>query len=116
MKKKFIQHVPTFVEGAEAKVFEWETQEELVMKLSEIGYGNGVGKYFELSGNLIMEVSDNGYHWWVAGRVSSTEGLHFDTWSAKVRPTMAVNPDSKAYNPSEIIVTMNGVKLEGFCE
>lgn len=117
MSKRFIQHIPTFAEGVEAKVFEWETQEELVLKLSEIGYGNGVGEYFELSENLIMEVSDNGHHWWVAGKVSSVEGLTFEKWVAKEKPLVSLNSDSKAYNPSEVIVTINGIKLEGFaCE
>ena len=117
MSKNFVQHIPTFAEGVEPKVFEWETQEELVFKLSEIGYGNGVGEYFELSENLIMEVSNNGYHWWVAGRVSSVEGLTFEKWTAKEKPTVALNPDSNGYDPSKVIVIINGVKCEGFdCE
>ena len=102
--KKFIQHVPPFVDCTLPPAVEWTSQEELVLKLSELGYGNGVGKYFELSGNTVMEVSDNGYHWWVAGRVTSTEGLTFDKWSPKEKPKLVTNPDIKSYNASEVTV------------
>ena len=124
MKKyKFVQHVPTFAEGCIPKTFTFTSQEDLILKLSGIGYGNGVGEYFELSGNLIMEVSDSGYHWWVAGKVSSTECLNFNKWEARERPKLTKEEiqgrkDSGElfYDPNKIVISVGGIVLEGFTD
>ncbi len=115
---KFVQHVPTFCDGCEPKSFFFSSQEDLVRELGGLGYGNGVGKYFELSGNTIMEVSDNGYHWWVAGYVSSTEGLTFNKWEAKYKPVKTKEQlqaeGITTYNPEDITIKVGGITFEGF--
>lgn len=122
MTNKFIQHIPSFINGVEPKSFEFNTQNELIVRLFEMGYGVKGGTWFEVSGNLIIEVSEKGYNWWVAGRVKSLEGLSFNKWQPKEGADKLLTRSDpplmggKTYNAKEVPVTINGKVLTGFAD
>lgn len=124
---KFIQHVPTFVASLHAKHFEFETQLDLICRLKELNYGTKDGSWFELSDNRIMEVSDEGYYWWVCGYVRSTAGLDLPKWEAKERPKKTEEQKQQyldeckskgipVYDPRQVTLSIGGHELTGFAE
>jgi hypothetical protein len=80
MNKLFI-NVPAFVQTDTYPTYEFETIEDLVQSGNIDAYLKN-DNHLELSGNLLMSVSEDQKYWWVIGRVASTEGISLPTWKA----------------------------------
>ena len=80
---KFIQHIPTFVEGCTPKDYLFETTEQLLqtplfLEASQRKNFN----HFAISDNYIMQVCDNGKFWWVMGTVLDSSSIDLPKWKA----------------------------------
>jgi len=78
---KFTQHIPSFVDTDKRLIIEFETPEELfnhqyfqlVTKYSKFSH-------FAIHNRYLMEISDEGFHWWVLGMVDKPEELNLPQW------------------------------------
>ena len=73
---KFIKHVPGFVEGDNCLSIMFKTKEDL---LSDSVFKRCINRnqssHFEISGNVLIEVSNNGFHWVAVGYIENPEDI-----------------------------------------
>ena len=77
----FRQHIPNFVDGVTPDTLEFETTEELLNSMTLSKYGQREDfSHFALNGSTLMEISDEGYHWWVVGYIEKPELVNLPNW------------------------------------
>ena len=77
----FSQHIPNFVDGVTPDTLEFETTEELLNSMTLSKYGQREDfSHFALNGNKLMEISDDGYCWWVVGYIEKPELVNLPKW------------------------------------
>jgi hypothetical protein len=78
----FRQHVPAFVElGGPPPVLSFSTTAELLALEVVQRYGKRPEfSHFALDGNLRMEISDGGRHWWVVGYIEDPSSVYLPAW------------------------------------
>lgn len=76
---KFIQHIPTFVDGCTPQDFYFNTLEELEDSLKKLGYLTD-GLSLVRGGDLLMQINEEGDYWWVLGRLRNYNGLSIRQW------------------------------------
>lgn len=82
INNRFIQHIPSFVEGCEPKIYEFNKLEELLCQpLFKHASEQPKFSHFAMSDNHIMEISDEGFHWWVLGRIEKPEMVDLPQWT-----------------------------------
>lgn len=80
---KFIQHIPNYVDyrGATNEAIEFETLDDLLSLAVIKPYKESPRfSHFALSGNNLMEISYEGFKWWVVGQVLQPELLELPKW------------------------------------
>lgn len=106
---KFTQYIPPMVDyRSEPASFVFETEEEMTSELSKLGYGLSkcrVFSHYAVIDNLLMEVSDEGFYWWVVGTASPVP-TWLPKWEAKYREFKT------EYKPENVVVILNGVVLQ----
>lgn len=78
----FRQHIPAFVEidGPQPECEFSNTDDLLALEVVQ-RYGKGVDfSHFAMHGNLLMEISDDGFKWWVVGSVSDPSAVDLPKW------------------------------------
>jgi hypothetical protein len=79
----FRQHIPGFVGDPDdsPKEYTFETTEELLALEVVQRYGKGPDfSHFALFGDLLMEISDGGRHWWVVGYLGDPTSVDLPQW------------------------------------
>jgi hypothetical protein len=79
----FRQHIPAFVDCGEDSppLHEFETTADLLALEVVKRYSQNKGfSHFALNDNLLMEISDEGFRWWVVGRVSDPSSVSLPEW------------------------------------
>ena len=78
----FRQHIPAFVDiDGPPPVAEFSTTDELLALEIVHRYGKGPGfSHFAMSDNHLMEISDEGFEWWVVGSVSDPSAVDLPKW------------------------------------
>ena len=78
---RFKQHIPAFVDVDEKPLWHnFETTEDLLSLEIVKRY---IGKYFShfaLSDNHLMEISDDGFSWWVVGYIEDPSVVVLPQW------------------------------------
>lgn len=84
---KFTQHIPNFVSGVDPLIIEFETFDELLNTQFFIGQKNEYDDFshFASSDEMIMLVRDDGYRWWVLGKIDDVSNIPLEKWVAKYR-------------------------------
>lgn len=80
---KFTQHIPAFVDiDRDAdRSFEFETTDELLNHEIVQRYGKGDNfSHFAISENHLMEIKDDGFHWWVVGYIEKPADVDLPAW------------------------------------
>lgn len=85
--RRFRQHIPCCLDYKDAikiPIYSFETLEEM-MALEVVQRYRESEDYggFEISGNYLMMVSEDRYHWWVVGTIDITDGLELPIWKAR---------------------------------
>lgn len=75
----FRQHIPSFVDGAESEIIKFNTTEELLNSELFQRYKNPDSSFVK-DDNKIMEIHDDGYHWWVVGFVDQPDKIDLPKW------------------------------------
>lgn len=79
---RFIQHIPGFVDGCDPLRYDFSTTQELLDKpLFKRATENPKFSHFAMSDNCIMEITDDGFHWWVLGTIEKPELVDLPTWA-----------------------------------
>lgn len=81
----FKQHVPSCVTGVIPLEFDFETTEDLISHSYLQRYVKNDFVEFAISDNRVLAISDEGYHWWVMGRVTKPEELTLNKWGGVKR-------------------------------
>lgn len=77
----FRQHTPSFVDVDRPEAIPFETTEQLLALEVVRRYGKRPDfSHFALSGDLLMEISDEGHHWWVVGYIDQPELVDLPKW------------------------------------
>lgn len=76
----FIQHIPTFVETTPAAWIDFKTTQDLLSLGCIQRYSFQIGSWFVMSGNLLMQISQEGFHWWVIGHVRNPLDIDLPQW------------------------------------
>jgi hypothetical protein len=107
---KFIQYIPTFVDADAPEWHEFETTAELLSLEIVKRYGQDNDfSHFVLSENRLMEISDNGFHWWVVGYIEDPTTVNLPQWEGwKFRAEM---PDGRKVILSDEVVSSCGDRL-----
>lgn len=85
---KFKQHIPNFVDVDDQPMWiPFETTIDLLNIEIVKRYGNHEGfSHFAMSDNHLMEISDNGFRWWVIGYIEKPDEIDLPKWDdAKYR-------------------------------
>jgi hypothetical protein len=84
---KFTQHIPNFASGLDPLIIEFNTFDELLYSEFFIKQKNMFVDFshFALSNNRIILVRDNGYWWWVLGKIDDVSNIPLKKWVAKYR-------------------------------
>jgi hypothetical protein len=81
---KFIRHIPNFVDVDDRSVFdpvEFEATEDLLNIPVVKGWLEQVDfSHFAMSDEHLMAILDDGFHWWVVGRVEKPERIDLPRW------------------------------------
>ena len=77
---KFTQHIPNFVDGATPEIFEFETTEQLLNSEVVKRYKGDDFSNFAMSDSHLMVISDNGFNWWVVGRIQDPSRVDLPLW------------------------------------
>ena len=80
---EFKQHIPCFVDidPPSPNLYEFETTEELLNLEIVQRYGKEKNfSHFALNENRLIEVSDNGYYWWVVGYIKYPNDVDLPKW------------------------------------
>lgn len=83
---KFTVHIPDFVETREPRpVYEFNSLDELkeIPNVKAASERKGFS-HFALSDQHLMEVSDEGRHWWVLGHIDDPSSLGLPAWDRGV--------------------------------
>lgn len=80
---RFIQHIPTFVEGAPGLKFDFTGTGHLLEQLDEYFPRSVRFHQYSISGDMVMQELDEGKVWWVLGRVVSPKSVDLPKWVAK---------------------------------
>ncbi len=71
---KFYQHIPTFIDGVDSASFEFNTLPELLNHEVIKRYSSQPQfEYFAMSGSYLMQICDDGFHWWVVGTIKNPD-------------------------------------------
>lgn len=76
MRNKFRQHVPMFVNDGEGGYsFEFDTSADLMRELDQRRqfWDEDTTRMLAMSESTLIEVTDNGFHWWVLGFIEHPE-------------------------------------------
>lgn len=77
----FKQHIPAFVDVDSPPVQNFETTQELLALEIVQRYVKDKGfSHFAMSGNLLMKICDEGYRWWVVGRIGDPSSIDLPKW------------------------------------
>ena len=78
----FRQHIPAFVDiDGPPPMAEFSTTDELLALEVVQRYGKGPDfSHFAMSDNRLMEISDEGFKWWVVGSVSDPSAVDLPKW------------------------------------
>lgn len=78
---RFRQHIPMFVNDGEGGVsFTFETTEELLAHDVVRRHIGPKHSHFVMGGRHLMEISDEGFEWWVVGFVEKPEEIALPQW------------------------------------
>ncbi|MFH0952362.1 MAG: hypothetical protein V1838_04205 [Patescibacteria group bacterium] len=73
---EFKQHIPNFIDIEDPPAVKFETTDDLLNLEIVQRYGKGKDfSHFAISGNCLMEISDEGegLHWWVVGYIKEPD-------------------------------------------
>lgn len=78
---KFKLHIPNYVDTDTPPWEEFETTEDLLSleTVKRFGQGNDFS-HFVMSGDHLMEISDNGFRWWVVGTIFDPSVIELPEW------------------------------------
>ncbi len=110
---KFSKHIPDFVDVDRNKnsTEEFETIEELLSLEGVRRYGKDVSSYFAMADNCLMEISDNGFYWWVIGYIKNPELVNLPKWEGwKFRAELS-NGEKVILNDGEVSVAYDNVLI-----
>lgn len=78
---EFRQHIPNFVDIDAPPPSKFETTEDLLNLEIVQRYGKGKNfSHFAISDNCLMEISDEGFHWWVVGYIKEPDKVDLPKW------------------------------------
>jgi len=73
---EFRQHIPDFVDIESPPPCKFETTEDLLNLEIVQRYGKGKNfSHFAIRDNCLMEILDEGFHWWVVGYIKTPSQL-----------------------------------------
>ena len=75
-----MQHIPSFVDVDPAASIEFETTKDL-LKLPMVKQYEKEGSLFAINTNHLMVINDNGFSWWVIGRIKDISNVDLPQWS-----------------------------------
>jgi len=107
---EFTQHIPAFVDVREKiPTHEFETIEDLLSLEVVKRYGQGKDfSHFALSDNHLMEISDDGFKWWVVGYIKNVKDLVLPKWEGGKYRAALPNGD-KVILSSEVVSSCGDV-------
>lgn len=110
---RFVQHIPPMVQtDTPPATLDFSTQEQLEAWLLTQHYGTKDDfSHYAISGNSLIEVSNNGFYWWVVGYVKPAPPW-LPEWKAKYREPCV---DKEGYDSSNFKITLAGVDITGYC-
>ena len=78
----FLQHIPAFVDVDERpQKIPFETTEELLSLEVVKRYSTRPSfSHFAVDDNYLMEIYDDGFGWWVVGRIGCPESVELPKW------------------------------------
>ena len=79
-KNQIFQHVPGCISGVENQLMDFETTEELLEIPFVKRLGNDDDYSFQMSGDTLMTVKDDGTMWWVIGYINKPEEIDLPEW------------------------------------
>jgi len=100
---RFKQHMPSFVDiGESPEWIEFDTIEDLLGLEIVQRYGKCKDfSHFALNENHLLEISDEGFYWWVVGYIENPSAVDLPQWKGKYRAEL---PDgSKVILTDEVI-------------
>ena len=78
---EFRQHIPNFVDIKAPLLDKFETTEDLLNLEIVQRYGKRKDfSHFAISDNCLMEISDEGFHWWVVGYIKKPNEVDLPKW------------------------------------
>ena len=79
---RFVQHVPSFVYTDEKPLTgEFESTKDLLSLDVVKRYGNSDDfSHFAIGDNCLMEISDDGFKWWVVGYIKNPDDVDLPQW------------------------------------
>ena len=100
---EFRQHIPNFVDIKAPLLDKFETTEDLLNLEIVQRYGKRKDfSHFAISDNCLMEISDEGFHWWVVGYIKKPNEVDLPKWDGgKYRAELP--------NGKKVILTSNEV-------
>ena len=107
---KFKQHIPNFVDVDECSDWiEFETTQDLLKLEIVQRYGKRKDfSHFALSNSCLMEISDEGFHWWVVGYIADPSMVNLPQWEG--RKHRAEMPDgSRVILTNEVVSSCGDV-------
>jgi len=86
---KFKQHIPNFCTGIDIiPDFEFKTTEDLLsLEVVKQYSSEKHHEHFCMSGNMLMQIKDNGFLWWVIGYIENPNEINLPKWGGpKYKP------------------------------
>ena len=116
---QFRQHIPTYVDHDPTPTFEFANTKELLALEVVQRYGREPAfSHFAMSGNNLMEISHDGFKWWVVGSVSDPSIVDLPKWEGwKFRARLAdgsialVGPEVTS-SCGDVLTLRNGTKAK----
>lgn len=98
---KIIQHFPSYCDGFEPEQAEFNSTEELlnIEWVKSFSEHKDFYRYSVSDGNHLMAEYEQGYKWWVIGRLSPTTDL--PKWEAKYKPPTPEEIEAKQKQTEE---------------
>ena len=118
---KFTQHMPNFVDTREpAPCAEFETTEDLLnLEIMQKCMRRKDFSHFAMQGNCLMEISDNGFFWWVIGYIkypSKVDLPKWEGWKYKAKlpdgSRVILTGNEVIYVSGDILTLQDGTKAE----
>ena len=107
----FKQHIPSFFDVDEKpKKINFNTTEELLNLEIVKRYGKREDfSHFAISDNTIMEISNNGMHWWVVGFIGDPSLVDLPKWDGGKYEAELNNGKIVIINGNDVVSSCGGI-------